>query len=93
MGWVRGSEVMMYVRPVMSEGRGGRNEGGQGGGVTMMRVDRDNGMVRILVMRERMRSGMVMVRRLSGGLEMGRRMIVMVMRDCRYRCGGVVNNG
>ena len=57
-----------------------------------MRVDRDNGMVRILVMGERMGSGMMVGRRLSGGLEMGRRMIVMVMRDCRYRCGGVVNN-
>ena len=58
-----------------------------------MWVDRDNGVMRILVMRERMRSGMMMGRRrLSVGLEMGRRMIVMVMRDCRYRCGGVVNN-
>ena len=58
-----------------------------------MRVDRDNGMVRILVMGERMGSGMMMGRRrLSGGLEMGRRMIVIMMRDCRYRCGGVVNN-
>ena len=50
-------------------------------------MDRDNGMVRILVMRERMGSGMMMGRRMRGW-----EMIVMMMRDCRYRCGGVVNN-
>ena len=87
MGRVRGSEVMVYVRPVVPEGRAGRNKGWQGGGVTRMRVDWDNWMVGILVMGERMRSGVMMRRRLRGGLKM-----VMVMRDSGYRCGGVVNN-
>ena len=91
MGRVRGREVMVYVRPMVPEGRGGRNEGWQGGGVTRMRVDRDNGMVGILVMGERMRSGVMMRRRLRGGLEMVMVMF-LVMRNSGYRCGGVVDN-
>ena len=97
MGRVRGSEVMVYVRPVVPEGRAGRNKGWQGGGVTRMRVDWDNWMVGILVMGERMRSGVMMRRRrrLRGGLEMVVEMVVemvLVMGYSGYRCGGVVNN-
>ena len=89
MGRLRRSEVMMNVRSVMLERLRGRNEGGQRGGVTRMRVYRDNRVVRVLVMGERMGGGVMM--RLSCGLD-----VVMVMflsmRDSRDGGGGVVDN-
>ena len=89
MGRLGGSEVMMYVRSVMLERLRGRNEGGQRGGVTRMRVYRDNRVVRVLVMGERMGGGVMM--RLSCGLD-----VVMVMflsmRDSRDGGGGLVDN-
>ena len=88
---LRRSEVMMNVRPMVLERMCGRYEGWQRGGVTRVRVYRDNRVVRVLVMRERMGGGMMMWMRLSCGLD-----VVMVMflgmRDSRNGCGGVVDN-
>ena len=86
---VGASEVMMNVRPVMLERLRGRNEGGERGGVSGMGVYGDNRVVGILVMRERMRSGMMM--RLGCGLVMVM-VMVLIVRDSRDRCGGVMDN-
>ena len=89
MGRLRRSEVMMNVRTVMLERLRGRNEGRERGGVTRMRVDRDNRVVRVLVMGERMGGGVMM--RLSCGLDVVM-MMFLIMRDSRDGGGGVVDN-
>ena len=86
MGRVGGRQVMMNVRPVMLERLRGRNEGWEGGGVSRMGVYGDNRVVRILVMRERMRGGMMMRERCWLVL------VMVIMRDSRDRCGGVMDN-
>ena len=86
MGRVGGRQVMMNVRPVMLERLRGRNEGWEGGGVSRMGVYGDNRVVRILVMRERMRGGMMV--RLRRGIVM----VMVSMRDGRDKCGGVLDN-
>ena len=88
MGRLRRSEVMMNVRTVMLERLSGWNEGWQRGGVTRMRLYRDNRVVRVLVMGERMRGGMM---RLSCGLDVVM-MMFLSMRDSRDGGGGVVDN-
>ena len=86
---VGGSEVMMNVRPVMLERLRGWDEGGERGGVSGMGVYRDNRVVGILVMGERMRGGVMMG--LSCGLVMVM-VMVLIVRDSRDRCGGVMDN-
>ena len=89
MGRLRRSEVMMNVRTVMLERLSGWNEGWQRGGVTRMRLYRDNRVVRVLVMGERMGGGVMM--RLSCGLDVVM-MMFLSMRDSRDGGGGVVDN-
>ena len=79
---IRGSEVVVEMGSMMTERLGGRGEGWEGGGVT--RVGWDDGVVRVLVMGQRMGRGAVVRHgghRGGGGVDnRGRRLVSGLQR-------------
>ena len=75
---IGGSEVVVEMGSMMTERLGGRGEGWEGGGVT--RVGGDDGVVRVLVMGQRVRRWAVVRHGGHRGDNRGRRLVSGLQR-------------